>query len=273
MKSAGSGKLGWVVTAASLTACLGISDVEERDGGATGGGGSGIDGGGFPGYGGTGGGDGGATGGSGGTTGGSAGTTGGSAGATGGSAGAGGVTGGTVTLKPGLALAGDGFLANPGLRGKTVHDSYSQSSYKAIHAGRDVPCNGLATYRAFVRFELGPVPGPVKKATLRLYYAQMAEPNAGVGLWAIPDFTPLTTQSWNLPLGTSFGTLVTPTSTPGWTQKDVSNAVKAAQSQGEAAAFELRYLDESEDPAGKSRWYGFVATENGTLGPELVVEY
>ncbi|MBK8994146.1 MAG: DNRLRE domain-containing protein [Myxococcales bacterium] len=267
--------MGWVVMAASLTACLGISDVDERDGGATGGGGSGIDGGGFPGYGGTGGGDSGATGGSdsGGTGGGSSGGAAGDGSSTGGGAGTGGISSGTVTLEPGLALAGDGFLAHPDLCGKTVHDSYQQSSYKAIHAGRDVPCNGLSTYRAFVRFDLGPVPGPVKKATLRLYYAQKAEPNAGVGLWAIPDFSQLTAQSWNLALGTSYGTLVTPTSALGWAQKDVSNAAKAAQSQGDAAAFELRYLDESEDPAGKSRWYGFVATENGTLGPELVVDY
>lgn len=269
MKHADSCRAAALALATTLTACLGISDVDApRDGGggSAGTGGTGIDGGGFPGFGGASGGAGG------GSPGGSAGA-GGSGGPSGGAGGSGGVAGGTLTLKPGLALAGDGFLSNPSLCGDSVIDSYQQASYKAIHAGRDVPCGNTATYRAYVRFELTSVPGPVKKATLRLYYAQKADPTAGVGLWAIPDFQALTTQSWGVGLGTDHGTVITPSSALGWIQKDVTGDAKDAQTKGAAAAFELRYQNEAEDPAGKSRWYGIVATENGTLGPELVVEY
>ena len=273
MKTAVSGLVGSALGGLLLSACLGISDVEDRDGGASGGsGGSGVDGGGFPGYGGSGGADA-SAGGSGGTGGTTTGGAGGASGGAGGSGGSGGISSGKLTLKPGLALAGDGFLANPDLCGDVVHDSYQQSSYKAIHAGRDVPCSGVATYRAYLRFDLAPVKSSVKKATLRFYYAQKADPTAGVGLWSIPDFKQLGSQSWGLPLENSYGTVLTPASALGWIETEVSNEAKAAQAQGEAASFELRYLDEGEDPAGKSRWYGIVATENGTLGPELVVEY
>jgi hypothetical protein len=258
---------------ASLLAagCLGISDVNPSDGGPpTGTGGAGIDGGsGFPGFDASGDGAAGAGG-----TGGAAGGTGGAAGGTGGAAGGtGGAAGGSATLKPSSGLGGDGFIATPHLCNKVVHDHYQQASYKAIHAGRDVPCGGVATYRAFLRFDLGGIPGPIKKATLRLYYAQKAEPKAGVGLFGIKDFGQLDPGDWSLLVGTSHGTVVTAASGLGWISRDVTADAAAAKSGGSAVAFTLRYLGEGEDPAGQSRWYGFVAAENGTLGPELVVDY
>ena len=175
-------------------------------------------------------------------------------------------------MKPGPGLSGDGFLALLSLCGEKVHDSYQQANYKAIHVGRDLPCGSKATYRAFLRFGLSAVPAPVKKATLKIYYAQKKDPTAGVSLLAISDFQQLVSASWDAAVLIDLGTVITPGTAPGWIATDVSGPVQAAQASG-AAAFELRYQDEGQDPAGKSRWYGVVATENGSLGPELAVEY
>ncbi len=272
----------WRIAGAALAvapgACLGIAEVDGGTGGSAAGGvgGAGIDGGGgFPGAGGAGGvqdaanSDAPSIGGSGGSggSGGTGGTGSGGAGATGGS------TGGSVTLKPGLALAGDGFLAQPSLCGDQVIDSYSQPSYKAIHVGRDVPCGNVATYRAYVRFAAPTLPGPVKKATLRFHYAQKQDPTGGVQLLGITDFQQLTTSAWGQPTAANFGTVIAPTTPVGWVVTEVTGHVKAALGAGGGVAFELRYDAEGQDPAGKSRWYGIVATENGANGPELVVEY
>lgn len=274
-------RLRWRLVAAALMAapgaCLGIAEVDQGNAGGQGGlGGSSLDGGGgFPSAGGSG-----AAGGSDGASG--AGGSGG-AGALGGAdagtpdatpgGGTGGISGGTKILKPGLALAGDGFLAAPSLCGDQVIDSYSQPSYKAIHVGRDVPCGKVATYRAFLRFDAATLPGPLKKATLKLYYAQKQQPTAGVTLLGITDYPQLTTSAWSQPTAATFGTVITPSSAPGWVAVDVSAHVTSSWSGGGGVAFELRYEAEGQDPGGTSRWYGIVATENGSLGPELVVEY
>lgn len=204
------------------------------------------------------------------------GTASGGAGASGGSGGGGG-SGGTgtskLTLLPGSGLTGDGFLAQPGLCNKTVFDSYSQPNYKAIHVGRDVPCGSVATYRAFIRFDLSKLSSAVLSAKLRLHYSSTTNPTAAVSLLGIADFGQLSSQVWSAAKGTDYGTLLTPTSPLGWLETSVVDQVNSAISSGGGVAFELRYQNEGEDPGGKSRWYGLVAADNGSLGPELVVTY
>lgn len=293
MSAKGRVFLGWfgLASSAALAGCLELAPVEDADagnptvggGGKSSGGSGGVTdagsdatagGGGSGGAGGNGGSGGSsASGGSGGSgaSGGAGGTS--SSGGNGGSGGSGGGTTQLVTLLPAAGLTGDGFIAAPALCGKSVHDSYSQPSYKAIHVGRDVPCGSDATYRAFVRFALDQLPGPAKKATLRLYYQSKADPTSGATLYAIPDFGTLNNQDWNLTPSANLGAVLQPSTPPGWISRDVTSIVKTAQYGGAAAAFELRYDDEAQDPAGLSRWYGIAASEDGPHGPQLLVEY
>jgi hypothetical protein len=269
--------------ALALGSCLGLSEVESPGNTASGGDASVVDGGVFPGGGK--GGDaqaGGGTspsGGSGGTSpsGGSGGTSpSGGSGGTSPSGGSGGSVGGTATLHPGLALVGDGFLANPSLCGDTVLDSYNQPSYKAIHVGRDPPCGKVATYRAYLRFDLSSVKTlAIKTAKLRFYYASKSEPTAAVSLLYIADFGQLEPSDWSIAVRDDLGPVFDPATIPGWIEVDAQASLLDAIAKGDAAlAFELRYGDEGEDPGGKSRWYGVVAVENGGgLEPSLVLTW
>jgi hypothetical protein len=262
-------RAGLLLSGLGLGACLGLSEVDDPTGVDAGSGGQVNSGGGFPGGGS--GGDASLSGGAAGSAG--AGSSGGSGGSTGGS---GGSAGGTLTVHPGLALMGDGFLASPDLCGDPVIDSYGQPSYKAIHAGRDQPCGNVATYRAFMRFELTALEGlATKTAKLRFYYASKASPTAAVHAVYVADFGQLDANDWNVAERQNLGDVLDPSTIPGWVELDVTSPLADALSKGDAAlAFELRYDDEAQDPAGKSRWYGVVAVENGGgLEPSLVVTY
>lgn len=260
--------LGW-----TLSACLGIAEVDDRSGPSDGGGGSdgAAAGSGWP--------DSGSGGVAGASTGGAAGGGATSSGATGGAGatgGSGGTTGGTLTIKPGLSTSGDGFLASPDLCNQTVFDSYKQPSYKAIHVGRDVPCGAIATYRAYVRFDLSPLAGKsAKSAKLRFYYAENTDATAGVALRYIDDFGQLDFGDWPIAERMTFGSVFDASTAPGWVERDVTAAVQDVQSKSETVvAFQLRYLDETQDPGGTSRWYGIVATEDPSdQGPQLLVDY
>jgi hypothetical protein len=176
-----------------------------------------------------------------------------------------------ITIKPLGGLQGDGFLAHPNLCGQEVFDSYAHDSYKGIHVGRDPPCNQTATYRAFVRFKLDVLgSGPIVSAKLRLYLKEKTEPTAGVDLQRINDFGNLDANDWNKATIKNLGGLITPGTKLGWIEADVTPGVSLALADG-VVAYRLIYDNEAEDPGGKSRWYVIVASDNGTLGPELVV--
>ena len=202
------------------------------------------------------------------------------AGGTAGSAGAGGAggTGGpapiTNTLRPATGLGGDGFLSNPALCGETVWDFYEQSTYKAVHVGRDVPCSNVATYRAFMRFNLQNLAGAaIVSAILRFELRSKTDVSSAVNLVEIEDFGNLGAGDWGSAERQNLGQVFGPGTALGWVETDVTGRVVAALSSG-VIAFKLQYGDESEDPAGKSRWYGITATDDGaSRAPQLVVSY
>jgi len=268
-------RLGWLVVPAGLaSSCLGLAEVEDpatKDGGAADA--MGVDGGGFPGFGGAGGDANAAGGGADSSVGGSAGSapTGGGGAPPGGGGTGGTPPGGTLTL-PVLA---DGFLANPDLCGKSVWDSYSQPSYKAIHVGRDVPCSGIATYRAFMRFDVKPASGVTpKSAKLRFHFTSTTDPISGVKLVAIPDYAALDAGDWSAAELKGYGTVLGPATPLGWVEVDVLDSLLQALGSGSKLAFKLQYENEGEDPADKSRWYGITAQEQGNSNvAQVVVDY
>jgi hypothetical protein len=195
----------------------------------------------------------------------------------GGAGGAGGTDGGpptTNTIRPSNALDGDGFLANPALCGQQVWDFYEQSTYKALHVGRDVPCSEVATYRTYMRFELQSLVGTtIQSAVLRFELRSKSDPTAGVDLLEIADFGNLGAGDWSGGEKHDFGEVFNTTTALGWVGTDVTARVAAAVSDGQIA-FKLQYRDESADPQGKSRWYGITsANEGSSRAPQLVVTY
>jgi hypothetical protein len=265
---------GWV----GATACLGIADTTSTASDAGGDAPHTLDGGGFPGTDSGSGGSGGTTAidGSAGATSGGAPGGGGAPSGGGGSSGTGGTTGGTLTIMPPLALSGDGFLAKPDLCGQVVWDSYQQPSYKAIHAGRDVPCGSIATYRAFMRFDLSPASGKtIKSAHLRFYYVEKIDnPTVAVNLFRVSDFGQLDSNDWNATEVEAYGAVLGSSTAPGWIDVDVTAGANAAAGAGGFLAFKLQAADEGFDPGGKSHWYGFAATESGqSTSPRVVITY
>lgn len=195
----------------------------------------------------------------------------------GGAGGAGGAEGGspsTNTIRPSNALDGDGFLANPALCGQQVWDYYQQSTYKALHVGRDAPCSEVATYRAYMRFELQSLAGAtIQSAILRFELRSKSEPTAGVDLLEIEDFGNLGAGDWSGAEKHDFGEVFNTTTALGWVETNVTARVAASVSNGQIA-FKLQYRDESADPQGKSRWYGITsANEGSSRAPQLVVTY
>lgn len=180
----------------------------------------------------------------------------------------------TDTVRPTGALDGDGFLASPPLCGDAVWDYYQQSSYKALHVGRDEPCGSVSTYRAFLQFSLAPFAGTtISAALLRFELRTKSNPRAGVVLHAIESFGNLTLASWNQAVLQDYGPVLDEASAMGWIEVDVTDRVTQALGSG-VIAFRLSYATESENPEGKSRWYGITAVDDGDArAPQLVITY
>jgi hypothetical protein len=249
----------WVFACAGVVSCLGLAEVDEPSQGTGGSGAVGADGGAWPESG---------SDASGGT---------GNADATpdvavGGASGSG-ATGGTtaVVVLPKGSLAGDGFIASPDLCGEDVWDSYDQSSYFALHVGRDNPCNEKATYRAFLRFSLDGLPsGQPVSAKLRFHYEQYGDATGDAELFEIQDFVQLEAADWDSNVLTPLGVVLEPSTPLGWIEIDVTSLVAGKS----GIAFMLRYTNENEDFGDVSRWYGIVAEDTGdAYVPRLELEY
>jgi hypothetical protein len=108
---------------------------------------------------------------------------------------------------------------------------------------------------------------------LRFELASKTEPRAGVNLLEIQDFGTLQFSDWSQPTLRNLGAAFDTNTGIGWITVDVTESVADSIAKG-VVAFQLRYGDESEDPQGKSRWYGITAAEEGaSRAPQLVITF
>jgi hypothetical protein len=253
-------RFAWFFAPIGLVSCLGLAEVDESKQGTGGSGAVGPDGGTWPE--------------SGSDANGGTGNTDATADVALGGASGSGATGGTpntIVIQPKGSLAGDGFIASPDLCDQIVWDSYDQSTYFALHVGRDNPCNEKSTYRAFLRFDLDGLPaGAPLSAKLRFHYEQYGDATGDAELFEIEDFGQLKADDWDSNTLTNLGVVLEPSTPLGWIEVDVTSLIAGKT----GIAFLLRYTNENEDFGDESRWYGIVAEDTGdAYVPRLELEY
>lgn len=165
----------------------------------------------------------------------------------------------------GAGLDKDGYLCNPdpSCAPCPVADHFDRGGgEQTIHNGVDPPCGRNTVYRAFLRFTgvLAANLPPVKaELWLRLY--RKASPTAGTSLLLINDFGTLDSGDWNVGVKQNVGTFVSDAEDPDeslpdrWVWKALAPITVLNDTR--AVAFQLRYQNEAENPAGVSRWYGW----------------
>lgn len=173
--------------------------------------------------------------------------------------------------------SGDGYIGKPASTCQGgVHESVGCSGSECIVVGRDPPCGDQATYRAFLRFELGELAGVTpKSATLELYLYEKSGTTAPVSLLLVPDFVSLEESHWNLDGSAKkeWSNFLEPSTPIGPLTLDVTQEVLDALSAGDdAIAFMFVYGNESEI-VSSSHWFGIVASEADQARPALALTY